>query len=311
MRGKITLLILIGILFYNPLFSQELYYWAYKTKIEITADSLETVLIPKDPNIKGIDLLTKIPFESYISLTHRKEILLKLKNKSILKKYSSTEFDILPVYKYGDFPLIPTGEIVIQPKENVSYDEIAKICENKINLIKKSKYGTITVKPKNYKDLIRLSNLIFESGLVEWSEPDFLIEIIKSQSVTPTDLMYPQQYYLNQANNIDINAPQAWGLSKGLKQVRVAVIDDGVENHEDLNGRVVTGFTPTDVNGNGAPTNNPPPAIEGIIGHGQACAGIIGATHNDIGISGIYPCAQIVPVNIFNSWFLDNNFPEG
>ncbi|MEL6941123.1 MAG: S8 family serine peptidase, partial [Bacteroidota bacterium] len=33
--------------------------------------------------------------------------------------------------------------------------------------------------------------------------------------------------------------------------------------------------------------------------HGQACAGIIAATHNDIGVRGIAPEVQILPINIF------------
>ena len=146
--------------------------------------------------------------------------------------------------------------------------------------------------------------------MVEWCEPNFIVEIVKHQQI-PTDQFFGQQYYLNQNNNIDINAPEAWQLSTGLNGVRVAVIDDGVEVHDDLNGRVLQGFTPLDPNGFGAPTNNLPPANEGIIGNGQACAGIIGATHDNVGVAGISPCSEIVPVNIFNSWFLDFNSPQG
>lgn len=312
MNRKTTLLIFICVFTFSPVFGQaDLYYWAYKTKYKISADSLETVLIPKDESFRIGNLLAKVEYESYSRIANRNEVLLKLSDKSILEKQLSEEFDILPVFRHGNFPLIPTGEIVLHPKENVDYDQIQAFCDGKITLLKKSKYGTLTVKPKNIKELIKLSNQIYESGLVEWCEPNFLIEIITHQTVTPTDPLYPQQYYLNQTNNIDINAPQAWGLSRGLNEVRVAVIDDGVESHEDLNGRVLAGFTPLDANGQGAPTNNPPPEVEHVVGHGQACAGIIGATHDNDGISGVFPCAQIVPVNIFNSWRLDYDFPVG
>ncbi|QLH31181.1 MAG: S8 family serine peptidase [Cyclobacteriaceae bacterium] len=177
--------------------------------------------------------------------------------------------------------------------------------------MKISEYGSVTIKPILLTQVFSIANKIFESGLVEWCEPDFLLEIVRNQVINPTDPRFPQQYYLNQANNIDINAPQAWGLSRGINNVRVAVIDDGVEAHEDFNGRVVAGFTPTDANGFGAPTNNPPPVEEGIIGHGQSCAGIIASTQDNVGIAGISPCTQIIPINIFNNWFLDFNFPQG
>ena len=83
----------------------------------------------------------------------------------------------------------------------------------------------------------------------------------------------------------------------------MAVIDDGVEDHEDLrdangNSRVLAGFTPRYPNGNGRQNSN---CFRNFrTGHGQACAGILAATQNNgIGISGIAPNVQIVPVNIF------------
>jgi serine protease len=233
-----------------------------------------------------------------------------LKSASTLRNQNYNEFQLLPIFKSGDFPLIPTGEIVFQPKANVDFQQVDMICKGNILFQSQSKYGTVTVKPKNIHELLSIANQIYESGLVEWCEPNFIIQIVKHQQM-PTDPLFNQQYYLNQNNNIDIDAPEAWQLTTGLIGVRVAVIDDGVEAHEDLDGRVLQGFTPLDSNGFGAPTNNLPPVNEGIIGHGQTCAGIIGATHNNVGIAGVSPCAEIVPINIFNSWFLDFSFPEG
>lgn len=194
--------------------------------------------------------------------------------------------------------------------KGISAEQILKIFSNEVYLVSTSKYGTVTAKPCKLENLLKVANDIFESGLVEWSEPDFIVEIEKHQQI-PTDPLFNQQYYLNQTNNIDINAPQAWGLSRGLINVRVVVIDDGVEVHEDLNGRVLQGFTPLDQNGLGAPTANLPPINEGVIGHGQACAGIIAATIDNVGISGIAPCSQIIPVNIFSDWWLNDFFPPG
>jgi subtilisin family serine protease len=56
--------------------------------------------------------------------------------------------------------------------------------------------------------------------------------------------------------------------------------------------RVLSGFTPRNVNGNGQPINT--------SRHGDACSGIIAATqNNNIGIGGIAPNCNIVPINIF------------
>lgn len=111
------------------------------------------------------------------------------------------------------------------------------------------------------------------------------------------------QYYLHNtgqiggAPDIDINAAEAWVTTRGSATIRVAVIDQGVENHEDYNGRVVAGYTAGIPTGNGAPTTVVPASPKA---HGEACAGIIAATHdNNVGIKGVTTNVSIVPVNIF------------
>ena len=60
-------------------------------------------------------------------------------------------------------------------------------------------------------------------------------------------------------------------ISKGSSNIIVAVIDDGVEDHEDLkdeynNSKIIGGFTPL-TGGNGGPTLS-------TDGHAEACAEI-------------------------------------
>ena len=79
--------------------------------------------------------------------------------------------------------------------------------------------------------------------------------------------------------------------------IRIAVIDDGVEEHEDLrdnvgNSRVLEGFTPKR-NDKGRPKSNGK--------HGQACTGILAASHNNIGIAGTAPFSKIIPIRIFKN----------
>lgn len=77
-----------------------------------------------------------------------------------------------------------------------------------------------------------------------------------------------------------------------------AVIDDGVENHDDFNDHDLPGFPAGVNNTGGIPFNHP------SIGHGVSCAGIIAATHNSLVKKGISPNSRIVPINIFP------NFPN-
>ena len=96
---------------------------------------------------------------------------------------------------------------------------------------------------------------------------------------------------------MDINVEPAWTIAPVCSNVKIAVIDNGVDNnHEDMNGCVLDGFTVGDPSGKGAPKN--PNSID-PKGHGMVCAGIIGANNNSIGIRGIADSIKILPVNIF------------
>lgn len=289
------------------------YYWSSDKKFYLQPDSLTLIVNSKENSekqetereLKTIQEVSKVDrmITAHQSVIH----LNKKANRELIEKIKSSIHSVEDVsftYLYDSFPLTPTGDILFQPKKNISIQSILDLVASRAELKEATKYNTYVLKVKDLKNLLSLANQIYESGLVDWCHPDFWAEIERLQN----DPLYPDQYYLNNTGqfggttNIDINAPQAWNLSRGLNPVRIAVIDDGVENHEDINGRVLAGFTPRVPGGNGAPVN-----IAGT-GHGQACAGIIGATQNNaLGVTGVYPCAQIVPINIFADWFIDGN----
>ena len=56
----------------------------------------------------------------------------------------------------------------------------------------------------------------------------------------PNDDSYDELWGMHQESDIDIDAPEAWNIHKGLSgQVIVAVIDTGVDyNHEDLRNQM-------------------------------------------------------------------------
>ncbi len=91
-----------------------------------------------------------------------------------------------------------------------------------------------------------------------------------------------EQWNLNSANDIDIDAPEAWGITTGSSNIKIGVLDGGVIiSHDDLIGRVTgdTGY--------------------GWDNHGTFIAGIIGAkTNNNKGIAGIDWNAQLISKKI-------------
>jgi len=85
----------------------------------------------------------------------------------------------------------------------------------------------------------------------------------------------------------DIRAVNAWARTEVDPDLVVAVIDTGVEEHEDLNW--IPGYDATGGGGPGTPGPN--------HGHGTACAGLIGAIgNNGIGVIGVAPGVKIMPV---------------
>ena len=196
-------------------------------------------------------------------------------------------------YKHEGRPVYTTDQIAVKPKRGVTLSQVVERYKGELTQIEAPYLnGAYLLRVRTISLLFDIANQIHDSGLVEWSEPNMISSFELNQINDP---LFPQQFYLNQANNVDINAPEAWQISAGCANlnIRVAVFDQGVEaNHEDMGIRVVNGFDARNANNPGRP-------LEAGSAHGQACAGIIGATHNTLGIRGIAPETQIVPVRIF------------
>lgn len=142
--------------------------------------------------------------------------------------------------------------------------------------------------------VVRTDEVNFERALrrfqaradVEYVEPDY----IGYPTWTPNDPSYTggQQWALGK-----IQMPLAWDLARGQGAV-IAVLDTGVDvNHPELQGRLLPGFSFTD------DTTN----VADNCGHGTHVTGIIAAnTDNGIGIAGVAPEAQILPVKVMERY---------
>ncbi|MCB1193032.1 MAG: S8 family serine peptidase [Leptospiraceae bacterium] len=127
---------------------------------------------------------------------------------------------------------------------------------------------------------------------------------------------YPY-YYGKQVRHLNIiNAYEGWSQSKGSEDIKIAVIDTGIDdNHPDLTGKIIQ--TPALFNTTceiSIPALSDNPTIPLTIPcltrektskphgshHGTHVAGIIGAlTDNGIGIAGINWKSKIISINIF------------
>ena len=153
---------------------------------------------------------------------------------------------------------------------------------------------------------------------VEYIEPNITYQAFDVMS----DKKFKKQWGLNNTGfnagglwpfgkkGVDISALESLKITKGDQEVKIAVIDTGVDyNHIDLKENIMinelelNGTPGVDDDGNGYVddiygydfANNDADPMDGH-GHGTHCAGVIGASHNDEGIAGVMAKVKILPI---------------
>jgi subtilisin family serine protease len=202
------------------------------------------------------------------------------------------------------FKIALTHDVVIgpSPEYELNNSMLSGLASRHGAIFQRDEYGTQVFRVDDPMQGLAFANALEEQGLVQWAHPDFYAKVTRYN-----DPFYTQQFQMNNTgqsvngfsgvSNIDCNGPEAWAITTGSSSLTVAVIDDGLEAHEDLvNGsnvtRVLGGNTPA-TGGNGTPRFS-------SDAHGMACAGIISATHNNSkGVRGVAPGVNLRSVNIF------------
>lgn len=126
-----------------------------------------------------------------------------------------------------------------------------------------------------------IENALKKNPSVEYVERDFILE----PTMLPNDPDFSKQWHLSK-----IDMPAAWDITKGSKNVAVAILDTGVDpSHPDLAGKLVAGY-------NFYNNNND---WSDICGHGTYVAGTAAAiTSNNLGVAGVAWENSIIPIRI-------------
>lgn len=162
-----------------------------------------------------------------------------------------------------------------------------------------------------------------------WVEPNYIYHIegfedhlktniIQKQiQTTPQDALYSKLWGLSNVNQTDISAEKAWDLEQGSKDIKIAIIDTGIDyNHEDLKNQIWT--NDAELNGKEGVDDDQNGVIDDIHGagfidgqsfgnpiddhsHGTHCAGTIAGEHNDIGVAGVMHQVTLVPVKFLSA----------
>ncbi|MEO1374987.1 MAG: S8 family serine peptidase, partial [Cyanobacteria bacterium J06635_10] len=155
---------------------------------------------------------------------------------------------------------------------------------------------------------IKIANRLQGNPEVIASEPNIIIH--QETHYKPRDPLYFQQWYLNHnggnqlANGSHISIEKAWDITRGVRSVIVAVVDDSFDlNHPDFmgSGKIVAPLDLKDKDFLPIPTQKQP-------SHGTACAGIAIAEENGTGIAGVAPGCAFMPIR--TSGFLDDESVE-
>jgi len=224
----------------------------------------------------------------------------------------------------GDASQIPSNEmenfLIVKFSPHLSEDDVHLLLQN-INLDQYEYFSALEcyiIQSRKRKALKQ----VYEMNHICYAEPIYLIPILE-------DPYYPKQWSLNNTgqngiSDTDIDAPEAWAVEKGHKDIVIAVIDTGIDyNHPDLseniwsnikeisnnqmdddnNGYIddIMGWDFVDSNSIDCDENedclvsdNDPMDCHG---HGTQVSGIIGAlSNNNLGIAGIAQNCQLMPL---------------
>ncbi len=325
MHKLCTLLFLISIPLLGSSNAEKLYYHADGEKLALHADE-STLVIHFNPAIADrvaqINLPNTINFEIH-----------EIQGRALLTfsgQYKQADIDDISLtlgsqnlysavsgFMLSDgFKMALTHEVVAEFAEGMGPESPAvRALGAKYGAsYNRDEYGTSIFRVSDPIKGLQFTNTLVEQGMAIWAHPDFYAKVTKYN-----DPLYPQQYQMNNTGQvvngyaglfgIDCNAPPAWAVTTGLSTTVIAVIDDGLEAHEDLVDesnatRILSGNTPV-TGGSGTPRYS-------SDAHGMACTGIIAATHNNAkGVRGVAPNVKLRSVNIFWGGETTQNIANG
>lgn len=303
MYQKTTSLILLFCICQLGIFAQNDFYYTFdseKIKLEI------------NPDQKVLHFSEVLPFQFPLPAQQLDEQNFLIDVNLDLSSFSG--YQLIPTYRTDEgTDLYYTNEVVLKIKESTLSSKGSFEAEAfGLTLVKATPFYQLYTTDS---DALQVSKTIYESGKVEFCTPNFIANV-EQFDYYPNDAYFNQQWYLHNTGqgtndgksttpNADIDAPQAWDISKGSPNVVVAIIDEGVtSNHPDLpntrqlrlNGSNFAYFA----DGTNNP-NDPSPTVSTSLGnnHGNACAGLVAATQdNNEGITGVAPLSRIMPIKI-------------
>ncbi|MBT3878002.1 MAG: S8 family serine peptidase [Candidatus Scalindua sp.] len=199
---------------------------------------------------------------------------------------------VATVFKLGETIVLATDRVLIG--FNSDTKNVLEVLDKYYGEVVGKTGDEYVVQLQEGADPLDISTELAKEENVIYAEPDFVSiknHVALSPQSTPQPSAGDPQAHRQYAINIT-KAVDAWQLQKGDPQVRIAILDEGVDMaHEDLSTAIVGSYDGVDDDTFQEP--NP------WDGHGTACAGLAAAVHdNDRGIKGIGGGCSIQAVRI-------------
>lgn len=291
---------------YNYAYSEQSYYYGIDNQIPIAIISDKVALY--DENGTAKDNIMSFLSQHQLTAIWKRDNLCVVEDMTAYTMQTSFAQNnesilYLPIYLIDNkIEAILLPEIVLGPI-NDSHLIGEFISQYNMTLKKDGEIYQVYSLPAG-SDPIAIANTIYQTGNFYFAYPHFFMHA-QSFSHIPNDPYFSYQITCHNTGQVfndghsgnydaDIDAPEAWEITKGSPDIVVAVFDEGVtSNHPDLpNSRQIR------LNGSnfgyGDP-NDPSPQDNG--NHGNSCAGVIAASmDNNEGIAGIAPNCKIMPL---------------
>jgi len=224
----------------------------------------------------------------------------------------------LPALAFAAPPKVIPGELIIRyrsdavPSARANY--IARIKANRVREFRRFNMEHVRLTDMTTEEALRRFS---RDPAIEYVEPNYEITL----DAIPNDPRFPELYGMRNTGQTggtpgaDIKATNAWDVFTGDPNLKIGVIDTGVDyNHPDLAANVWT--NPGEIPGNGLDDDN-----NGYVddvhgydfvnndgdpfddnGHGSHCAGTIaGVGDNNVGVTGVNWHAKIVGIKFLSA----------
>lgn len=198
--------------------------------------------------------------------------------------------------------MVPTDGIYVEMAPSASDDDVNQLLdEHKLELIPDPNGDpnvfVMRLTSESTENPLTISNKLRKSKSVLLAEPDLAVK----GNLTihrPTDDLFSIQWHLENLGGpgltagADVSATDAWDITRGDRNITVAVIDDGFDiGHPDFasTGKI---RAPRDF---GQGDADPSP-VSFNDNHGTACAGVAVADENGTGVVGAAPECGLMPI---------------